>query len=79
MRTAATPITATVIHPSASIALLAVKGPITDFFAASSRITTTSGTATTPLITALQKSAFIGLSGEYCRTRPSRTLVAITP
>ncbi len=42
-------------------------------------ITTISGTATTPLITALQNSAFMGLIGEYWMTRPASTLTAMTP
>ena len=44
---------------------LDVNAPITDFLDAIRMITTISGTATTPLITALQNSAFIGLIGEY--------------
>ena len=45
------------------IGRLAVKAPITDFFETSTMITAMRGTATTPLMTALQNSAFIGLIG----------------
>ena len=53
------------IQPKISIDLDAVKGPITEGFADNSKITTIKGTAATPLTTALQKSAFMGLIGEY--------------
>ena len=65
MHTAATPITTAVIQPSATSQRLPVNAPITAFFEISMVITTSSGTATTPLITALQNSARIGLIGEY--------------
>jgi len=39
-------------------------------------MTTSSGTATTPLMTALQKRAFIGLIGEYWMANPAKTLTA---
>lgn len=51
---AATPITAAAIEPSARSGRLAVKSPITVRRETSSRIITISGTATTPLMTALQ-------------------------
>ena len=71
--------TAAPIQPSAMIGRLDVNGPITDFREASRIITTINGTATTPLITALQNSAFIGLIGEYWMSNPASTLTAITP
>src|SRR5580704_16075630 len=76
--TAARPITATVIQPSITIVRLAVKAPITDLLEAINTITTSNGTATIPLITALQNSAFMGLIGEYWINNPARTLTAIT-
>jgi hypothetical protein len=42
-------------------------------------ITAISGTATIPLITALQNKAFIGLIGEYWMTSPISMLTAMTP
>src|SRR3974390_1651291 len=57
--TAATPITAVAIQPRTTIGRLEVKAPITLLFEASRMITTISGTATIPLITALQNRAFI--------------------
>ena len=78
IRTAAAPMTA-VIQPRIAIGRLAVNAPITDFFEASRMITTIRGTATTPLITALQNRAFIGLIGEYWMTSPASTLTAMTP
>lgn len=74
---AAAPIIATAIQPRIMIGRLAVNLPITAFFETSMIITTMSGTAITPLITALQNSAFMGLIGEYWITSPSRTLTAI--
>lgn len=62
--TAAAPITAVAIQPSTIRERLAVKAPITDFFETSMMMTTINGTATTPLTTALQKSAFIGHGNE---------------
>jgi hypothetical protein len=79
MRTAAAPMTAVAIQPSARIARLTVYRPITDFLDASSRMTAISGTATTPLITALQNSARIGLIGRYWIPSPASTLTAMTP
>ena len=66
MQAAAMPITAVAVQPSARIGRLAVWVPMMLDFDASRIITTISGTATTPLITALQNRAFIGLIGEYC-------------
>ena len=60
--------TAVPIQPRATIDWLDVNAPITDFLDAIRIITTIKGTATTPLITALQNSAFIGLIGEYWMT-----------
>jgi len=57
--------TAVAIQPSTMIGLDAVKAPITDFLETKRIITTIKGTATTPLMTALQNNAFIGLIGEY--------------
>ena len=74
---AAVPMTATATHPRIMIVRLAVKLPITDFLETSMMITTMSGTAMTPLITALQNNAFMGLIGEYWITSPSNTLTAI--
>jgi len=79
IRTAAAPITAVAIQPRMTIDQPAVKAPITDFFETSRMITAMSGTATTPLMTALQNRAFIGLIGEYWMTRPASTLTAMTP
>ncbi len=52
---------------------------MTERFDAKRMITASKGTATTPLITALQNSAFIGLIGEYWINNPASTLTAITP
>jgi hypothetical protein len=71
--------TATPIQPRMTIDRLDVNSPITDFLDAIRMITAISGTATTPLITALQNSAFIGLIGEYWMANPTSTLTAITP
>jgi hypothetical protein len=79
MRTAATPITAVAIQPSSTIGRLTVNAPITDFLEASRMMTAISGTATTPLITALQNSARIGLMGRYWIPSPASTLTAMTP
>lgn len=79
MRTAAAPMTAVAIQPSTMIGRLTVKGPITDFRDASRTMTTISGTATTPLITALQNSARIGLIGRYWMPSPASTPTTITP
>lgn len=38
-----------------------------------------SGTATTPFMTALQNSAFIGLMGRYWMASAARMLTAMTP
>lgn len=70
--------TAAPIQPSARIGRLDVNAPITDFLEAIRMITTIKGTATTPLITALQNNAFIGLIGEYWITNAASTLTAIT-
>ena len=79
MRTAAAPMIAVAIQPTMTIDRLAVKAPITDFFETNKMITTIRGTATTPLITALQNKAFIGLIGEYWIASPASTLTAMTP
>ncbi len=42
-------------------------------------MTTIRGTATTPLMTALQNSAFMGLIGRYWMTSPASTLTAMMP
>lgn len=70
---------AVAIQPRITIDRPAVKAPITDFFDASRMITAISGTATIPLITALQNKAFIGLIGEYWMTSPISMLTAMTP
>jgi hypothetical protein len=67
------------IQPRVTIFQPEVNAPITDFLEAIRMITTISGTATTPLITALQNKAFIGLIGEYWMNNPASTLTAITP
>ena len=67
------------IQPRITIDRLEVNARITDFLEAINVITASKGTATTPLITALQNSAFIGLIGEYWMTSPASTLTAITP
>lgn len=79
IRTAAAPMTAVAIQPRMTIDRVAVKAPITDFLETSRMITTMRGTATIPLMTALQNRAFIGLMGEYWMTSPARTLTAMTP
>ena len=65
MRTAAAAITAVAIQLKIISGRLAVYAPITDFFETSKMMTAISGTATTPLMTALQNNAFMGLIGEY--------------
>ncbi len=70
--------TAVAIQPRTTRGRLAVKGPITDFLDTSKMITAMSGTATTPLMTALQKSPFMGSMGEYCRTSAASMLTAMT-
>ncbi len=79
MRTAAAPMTAVAIQPSSTIGRLTVNGPITDVLEASRMMTAISGTATTPLITALQNNARIGLMGRYWMPSPASTLTAMTP
>lgn len=79
MRTAAAPMTAVAIQPSTMTGRLTGYGPITDLLDASRTMTTISGTATTPLITALQNSARIGLIGRYWIPSPASTPTAITP
>jgi len=71
---AAAPMTAVAIQPRTSRGRLAVKAPITDFFETRMMMTTIRGTATRPLMTALQNSAFIGLIGEYWMPSPASTL-----
>jgi len=70
--TAAAPIIAVAIQPRTISGRLAVKAPITDFFETRMIITTISGTATTPLMTALQNRAFIGLIGEILDTESGK-------
>ena len=70
---------AVAIQPRTIRVFEAVKSPITFFFEARMMITAIKGTATTPLMTALQNRAFIGLIGEYWITSPRRTLTAMTP
>ena len=79
IRTAAAPITAVAIQPRMTIHRFAVKAPITDLFETSKMITTIRGTATTPLMTALQNKAFIGVIGKYWMPSPASTLTAMTP
>ena len=79
MATPAAAISIVVIHPNMTIGLLAVNAPIT-FVRETRRIRTTiSGTATNPLITALQNRARIGLMGEYWIAKAVNTLTAMTP
>jgi hypothetical protein len=63
--TAAAAMTAVAIQPRTSIGMGAVNAPITDLLETSKTIIAINGTATIPLITALQNSALIGLMGEY--------------
>ena len=56
-----------------------VSSPITLWLEPISIITTISGTATTPLITALQYSALIGSSGVRFSAMPSRLAPISTP
>ena len=65
IQTAAAPMTTVAIHPRLMTNRFAVNSPITDFFETSNMMTTMSGTATTPLMTALQNKAFMGLIGKY--------------
>jgi hypothetical protein len=79
MRSAAAPMTAVAIQPSTATGRLTVNAPMTALLDASRMMTTIRGTATTPLITALQNSARIGLIGRYWMTRPASTPTAMTP
>ena len=56
-----------------------MKAPITDFFETSRMMTIINGTATTPLMTALQNSAFIGWIGVYSSATPAIMATAMTP
>ena len=78
MVAAANPMIAVAIHPSITMTRLEVRRPITDVLDAINMMITINGTATMPLITALQNSAFIGLIGEYWMINPANTLTAIT-
>src|SRR6185312_10179147 len=79
MRTPADAMTPAVIQPSTTMGLLAVQIPMTDFRLARRMMTTISGTATSPLMTALQNRAFMEFIGEYWIKRPVNTLTAMTP
>ncbi len=54
-----------------------VNGPITFFCVAITMMITMTGTATTPLMTALQKSALIGSIGEKLMPTPSSVAMAM--
>ncbi|MFL9965483.1 hypothetical protein PQR02_31490 [Paraburkholderia sediminicola] len=73
------PIITVAIEPGTTSNRLAVNAPITERFDTSSRITTINGTATTPLTTALQNSAFIGLIDENRIASAASTLTAMMP
>ena len=75
---AAIPMIAVATHPSATMTRPEVKRPIADVLDAINIMIAINGTATMPLITALQNSAFIGLIGEYWIINPANTLTAIT-
>ena len=64
----------TIFRPGCSL-----KSPMIVVLLASSIIMPMTGTATTPLMTALQNKAFIGLIGEYWIARPASTLTAMMP
>jgi hypothetical protein len=49
---------------------------IAERFDTSTRITIINGTATTPLMSALENSAFIGLIGDNCIASAASTLTA---
>ncbi len=55
------------------------KSPMTSCRLASSIIVTMTGTATTPLMTALQNSAFTGSIGEKFSSAPTTVAIAIAP
>ena len=55
------------------------KGPITRLCIAIDMITTVNGTATTPLMTADQNSAFIGLTWIKSIPTPMKVETAMTP
>jgi hypothetical protein len=79
IRIPAAPITAVAMQPRVTGRQSAVKALVTDFGDTRMMIATISGTATTPLMTALQNNAFIGLIGGYWMTIPTSTLTAILP
>lgn len=65
MTAAAPPMKAVAIHPSTTMGRLEVNRPITERLEAIRVTIAINGTATIPLMTALQNNAFIGEIGEY--------------
>ena len=74
---AAAAITAVASHPRIASDVVSTNLPMTDRREAMSIIIPIIGTAATPLIMALQISAFTGSSGVKLRTAPTRVAAAI--
>jgi hypothetical protein len=72
MPIAAAAITAVASHPSSVSVFVITNSPMTDLREAMSMIITMIGTAATPLIVALQISAFTGSRGVKLRAAPTR-------
>jgi hypothetical protein len=79
MPTTQTAIATVEIQPIAQSSHGSVKRLITRFCIAISMITIINGTATTPLITATQNSALIGLRSMKLTRMPTRVAIAIVP
>ena len=71
-------ITTVVAQPNIFNVFDAVKSPMVDRFETTSIVPIRIGTATTPLITALQNSALIGLIGDQSMATPSAIATPIT-
>ena len=79
MTAEATAISAVAAQPMRLCPRLRVKRPMTLCLCASSMMTTMTGTATTPLTTALQNSAVIGSIEEKLRSRAMMIAAAMMP
>ena len=79
MPAAAAAIASVAVHPTIRNGPPMTNLPITFLFDVMSIIITITGTATRPLITALQNSALIGSSGEKQTTVPDRVATTMTP
>jgi Mn2+/Fe2+ NRAMP family transporter len=77
MPIAAAAITAVASHPRIASGFVSTNLPMTDSREAMSIIMAIIGTAATPLIMALQISAFTGSSGVKLRAAPTRVAAAI--